>query len=247
MEEIGVLIIVQDNYYKIRYAIENLVHKTNCNIKFYILNNGSEDKRIGDYCSGLVAIKDGYYAEVEKPISISRAYNILLRRAYQKYVVFFPANYLVNNEWCEDLLVSIKTVENAGCVGIRNGNEKLHLSPLTHKTLILPEDELLNVWITDANLIEGLFMIENKLVEVVGHLDERESSYGYQLMEYSFRFSHNGHKNYYIKKQTAKKINIESDTLFPKKTDISLKQFKADIEFMIKNKQFKKYYYEKSY
>lgn len=247
MEEIAVCIVVNDNYYKIRYVIENLVHKTNCNIKFYILNNASEDKRIGEYCSGLVAIKDGYYTEVEKPISLARAYNILLRRAYQKYILFFPANYLVNNEWCEDLLVSIKTVENAGCVGIRNGVEKVYLSPITHKSLTLPEDELLNVWITDANLIEGLFMIENKLVEVVGHLDERDSNSGYQLIEYSFRFSHNGYKNYYIRKQSAQKINIESEILFPKKTDLSFKQFKSDVEYMIKHKQFKKYFYEKSY
>jgi hypothetical protein len=247
MEEIGVCIVVQDNYYKIRYVIENLVHKTNCNIKFYILNNASQDKRIGDYCSGLVAIKDGYYCEVEQPISVSRAYNILLRRAYQKYVVFFPANYLVNNEWCEDLLVSIKTVENAGSVGIRNGMEKLHLSPLTHKTLTLPEDVLLNVWVSDNNLLEGLFMIENKLIELIGHLDERDSNEGYQLMEYTFRIFQNGYKNYYIRKQTAQKINIDSDILFPNKSDFSFKQFKADVEFMIKNKQFKKYYYEKSY
>lgn len=247
MEEIAVCLIVNDNYYKIRYVIENLFAKTNCNIKLYIVNNGSEDKRIGEYCNRLVTIKDGYYTELEKPVSISRAYNILLRRTYQRFVVFFPVNYIVSNNWLEDLLVSIKTVEDAGCVGIRNGSEKVHLSPLTHKTLTAPEDELYNLWITDNNLIEGLFMIENKLVEVLGHFDERESNAGYQLMEYSFRFACNGYKNYYIRKQIAQKINIESEILFPKKTEISFKQFKSDIEYMIKNKNYKKYHYEKSY
>lgn len=247
MEEIAILLVVNDNYYKTRYVIENLVTKTDCNIKLYILNNGSEDKRIGEYCSGLIAIKDGYYKELEKPVTISMAYNILFRNCHQKYVVFFPVNYIVSNHWCEDLLVSIKTVENAGCVGIRNGFEKVQLNPTTHLSLTSAEDDLLNVWKTETNLVEGLIMLENKLVEVCGHFDEENKNPGYEFMEYSFRVAYNGYKNYYIRKQIAQKINIENEVLFPKKTDNSFIQFKANVEYMIKNKQFKKYYYEKSY
>lgn len=246
MEEIAVCLIVNDNYYKTRYVIENLFAKTSANIKLYIFNNASEDKRIVDYCNALIQIKDGVYKEVEQKVSVSKAYNILLQNLYQKYVVFFPVNYIVSDNWLEDLLVSVKTVENAGCVGIRSNNEKVHLCPLTHKNITQPEDDLYNVWVTENNLVEGLLIFDSEKIEVVGHLDENNENNGYELFEYSFRFTSQGYKNYYIRKQIAQKIDIDSEILFPKKTESSFKIFKSTIQSMIKTNNYKKYHYEKS-
>jgi poly(A) polymerase Pap1 len=112
--------------------------------------------------------------------------------------------------------------------------------PLIHEQLLAPEDILLNVHITENNTVNGLMMFEMEKLKNIGEFDERLKAPGFEFMEFCFRFSANGHKNYYIMRNSCVRMKLKNEVLFPKRTDQSKLEYRTQIEIMVKTKQFKK-------
>jgi hypothetical protein len=187
LEQIAVCIVTNENEIETKYVIENMKAKTNCAIKVY-------KKEFKD--------------------SLCDSINDLLTEVSETYCVILPANALVDENWCEDLLFNIKNVVKPGIVGIRNGKEKLKLSPV-----LFTNDELMNVWVAENNIIEGVIMFEMKhLTEEMGMFDKLFDKTGFEHAEFSLKFAFSGLTNFYIRKQTFIQLEIENASLYPKKT-----------------------------
>ena len=204
LDEIAVCIVTNENEIETQYVIENLQAKTKCNINIYTT---PFDKSLCD------------------------SINSLLIQVKEEICVLFPANALVNNNWCEDLLFNIKNVVEPGIVGIRHGKEKLTLSPV-----LFTDDELMNVWVTENNIVEGIMMFHMKhLTEEIGMFDKLFDHTGFQYAEFSLKFAFSGLTNFYIRKQTFIQLEIENEALYPKKTKdgvFLINEFvKANIDF----------------
>lgn len=207
MEEIAVCILTSGNDIETRYVIENMVIKTQLPVKPFIYN---------------------------EPSSLCDSINELLTQVKNekyKYCVLFPANALVDENWLEDLLYQIKNVDKPGVVAIRNGSEKVTLNPILYS-----DDKLANVWVSDNNIIEGIMMFEmDKLTEEFGMFDKLFDHTGFQYAQFSLKFAFSGLNNFYIRKQTYFKIDLENDILYPKKTKdgvILINEFvKSNIDF----------------
>jgi hypothetical protein len=207
MEEIAVCIVTSGNDIETRYVIENMLIKTLLPIKPFIYN---------------------------EPDSLCDAINDLLTQVKSenfKYCVLFPANALVDENWLEDLLYQIKNVDKPGIVAIRSGFEKVTLTPILYS-----DDSLSNVWMSENNIIEGIMMFEmDRLTEEFGMFDKLFDHTGFQYAEFSLKFAFSGLNNFYIRKQTYFKIDLENEILYPKKTKdgvLLINEFvKANIDF----------------
>ena len=207
MEEIAVCIVTSGNDIETRYVIENLVIKTQLPVKPFIYNEAT---------------------------SLCDAMNELLTQVKSedyKYCVLFPANALVDENWLEDLHYQIKNVDKPGVVAIRNGSEKVTLTPI-----LSSDDSLSNVWMSENNIIEGIMMFETEyLTEEFGMFDKLFDHTGFQYAEFSLKFAFSGLNNFYIRKQTYFKIEIENEILYPKKNKdgvFLINEFvKANIDF----------------
>jgi hypothetical protein len=188
-EEIAVCIITNGNDIETRYVIENMLIKTQLPISPFVYNEAG---------------------------SICDSTNDLLtqvKNLNHKYCVIFPANALVDENWLEDLLFNIKNVDKPGVVAIRNGSEKVTLTPI-----LFSDDILTNVWMSDNNIIEGIMMFEvDKLTDDFGMFDKLFDHTGFQYAQFSLKFAFSGLNNFYIRKQTYFKINIKNEILYPKK------------------------------
>jgi len=236
--DVAVCIITNNSVFETIYCLERLMSTTNVNFRFHILDNASSDKRIIDYCKALCEETKGYFKPVSRRISTAEASNLLLNTVYQQFCVTMPVNILVSNNWLEDLLTAHNSCSKSGCVSIRNGNEKLHFMPIIHEQLLSPEDILKNVHITENNIVNGLMMFDMDRLKEVGEFDERLKAPGFEFMEFCFRFSANGYKNYYIMRNSCVRTKLENEVLFPKRTEESKFQYKTQIEIMVKSKQF---------
>lgn len=239
-EEIAICLVTHNNYWITRYAIENLLSKTRCKTRLYIVDNGSDDSKIIDYCKSICDTTGGYFRQLPEKVSYSVAINNMIRIVYQKYCVLFPINSLVHKDWLEDLYHYHQIIDNPGCLAIRNGFEKLIFMPILHKCDSLPEDELRNILISENNVVEGLFMFEREKLTEIGFFDENLKHKGYEQSDFCFRFSATGLNNIYIRNQSLIKLHLQDDVLFPKRTKDGMNELKEQIDWMIKNQIFKK-------
>ncbi len=236
---VGVCVVVHNSYFETRYCIENLIAKTKVKFRWYIVNNGSTDSRIIDYCRKLCADSGGYFKSIEQsPVSV--AYNHVVRIVGEEFMVIFPTNYLVNKNWLEDLIHFYKNIDNTGAVSIRTGFEKLSFVPLLHKSETEPEDKLLNVHLNDNNIVDGIMFLKPEILLQTGHLDEHIKNSGYELIELCFRISAHGFHNFYIRNQNVIKLLLSNEVLFPVRSKDGMHELKVHIEAMYKKKMFKK-------
>jgi hypothetical protein len=189
------------------YALDTLIRKTTCDI-------------------GLLSKKfegDSYADEVNTLINISDA----------EYIVVFSSNILVNDSWCEDLLYYSKKIVDAGCVGIHQTQD----SKLKYKPLLTIDDDLKNVWVSDNNIIEGVFMFKKSLLtKEIGMFDKLFDKTGFEQAEFSLKLAFSGYNNFYIRKQSCVEMQIaKRDEVFSQKTEFGTKLInefvKANINF----------------
>jgi len=189
------------------YALDNLIRKTKCDID--ILSKKVEGNSYADEMNTLINISDA------------------------EYIVVFSSNLLVDESWCEDLLYYTKKIVGAGCVGIHQVDEKNH----TYKPLLTIDDDLKNVWVSDNNIVEGLFMFRKSLLtEEIGMFDKLFDKTGFEQAEFSLKLAFSGYNNFYIRKQTCVPMDIaRRDEVFSKKTEFGAKMInefvKANINF----------------
>ena len=240
MDEVGICIVTHNDFFTTKIVIDRLLEKTNIKPRLYIVDNGSTDQRLIDYCSEICKKGGGYFRIVKEAKNYSQSINEILRIVTQKYCVIFPVNAIVHQNWLEDLIHNLKSVPSVGIASIRSGNENVHFMPLLHKCDSMPEDELKNILITENNSIEGIMCFERSKFDQVGFFDEKLQHRGFEQAEFCFRTASLGMNNIYIRRQTCVKIPLGNDVLFPKKTKEGMDEFKMNVDWMIKNQMFKK-------
>lgn len=238
-EEIAICLVVNNQYFETKFCIENLLEKTKMKVKLYVLDNGSTDERVTNYLVNLCNEKSWHYFTQKTPVKIETCYNILLRAVSESHCCLYPINIFVNNNWLEELSHSLENVPEAGIISIRTGLEKVFFMPIVHND---PQQEscLKNVLFTENNLVNGIMFFKKSVLAKTGLFDENLNAPGFEQSELAFRVSCFAHKNYYIPKHTAIKVNIDNSILFPAKTDVSALTFKNAVESMVKTKQFSK-------
>jgi hypothetical protein len=223
--------LVCSDYSKLtKLCIENLQKKTNVNLKLYILDNASIDTEFSEYLKGLCEKNNWFYFYQNTPENLSFCYNILLKNLDEEMACFFPINCFVNQYWAEDLIHNYHLCSNPGILGIRNGGENVKLEPLLYSCEI-KGDYFQNVWLENDMLMEGLIYFNKTKV---GFVNENIDLVGVEFFEYSCRFILNGYLNFYIPKQTCFKIDYPSQILFPMKTTLAIKNFKKEVNRMVK-------------
>ncbi len=200
--KVSICIVVQDNYWQSRYCIENLMAKIDVKAEILILDNGSKDKRIVDFCAGISSV---HIIEPE-PIQLAEAYNKLFRNVKGDFVCIFPIIFLVSSSWLSDLIFYNELVGRSGISAIAPSFSNCQISPLLSKS-----EELVNVWIRDNNLVEGVWLFNSRLLAAVGAMDEQLGIPGYELKQYAFRVQSIGCFNHYIPKQYLSRIDIVKD------------------------------------
>jgi hypothetical protein len=189
MQETIAVCVFKNNQYELEtnFIIDNLKEKTNCNIKIYV-------------------------CEVND--SLTESINETLSNITEDYCVFFPANAIVNVNWCEDLLFYFKNSIKPGLLGIRNCKEDLILNPI-----LFESEELINVWKSDKNIVDGIMMFETKhLTSDFGKFEQIFDKTGFEYISFSLKFAFSGLNNFYIRKQTYFEYEMPHDILFPTKT-----------------------------
>jgi len=240
MDEVGICIVTHNDFFTTKVAIDRLLKKTNIKPRVYIVDNGSTDQRVVNYCAEICSKNAGYFRIIKEGKNYSQAINEVLRIVTQKYCVVFPVNALVHQNWLEDLIHNLKSIPSVGIASIRSGNENVHFMPLLHNCDSMPEDELKNILITENNSIEGIMCFERSKFDHVGLFDEKLQHTGFEQAEFCFRTASLGMNNIYIRRQTCVKIPFGNDVLFPKKTKQGMDEFKMNVDWMIKNQMFKK-------
>ena len=190
------------------YALDNLVRKTTCN--------------------------PGILSKKFEGISYADEINTLINISDAEYIVVFSSNILVDDSWCEDLLYYSKKIVDAGCVGIY----KTHDSKLSYKPLLTIDDDLKNVWVSDNNIVEGVFMFKKSLLtKEIGLFDKLFDKTGFEQAEFSLKLAFSGYNNFYIRKQSCVEMDIaRRDEVFVKKTEFGTKLIN---EFLKSNINFK--------
>jgi hypothetical protein len=190
------------------YALDNLVRKTTCN--------------------------PGILSKKFEGISYADEMNTLINISDAEYIVVFSSNILVDNSWCEDLLYYSKKIINPGCVGIQSVENNKH----KYKPLLTIDDDLKNVWVSDNNIVEGVFMFKKSLLtEEIGMFDKLFDNTGFEQAEFSLKLAFSGYNNFYIRKQSRVEMEISRrDEAFVKKTEFGIKMIN---EFVKSNINFK--------
>jgi len=189
------------------YALDNLVRKTTCNLG--ILSKKFEGISYADEMNTLIDISDA------------------------EYIVVFSSNMLVNDSWCEDLLYYSKKIIDAGCVGIQS----LENNKNKYKPLLTIDDDLKNLWVSDNNIVEGVFMFKKSLLtKEIGMFDKLFDKTGFEQAEFSLKLAFSGYNNFYIRKQSLVEMDIaRRNEVFTKKTEFGVKLInefvKANINF----------------
>lgn len=201
------IIFLHSDTFLEEYALDNLKRKTTCDVG--VLSKKFEGNSYADEMNSLINISDA------------------------EYIVVFSSNLLVNDSWCEDLLYYSKKIIGSGCVGIRDVND----SKLKYKPLLTIDDDLKNVWVSDNNIVEGIFMFKKKLLtEDIGMFDRLFDKTGFEQAEFSLKLAFSGHNNFYIRKQTCIAMEIANrNEVFSNKTEFGIKLInefvKANINF----------------
>jgi hypothetical protein len=211
--------------------------KTTQPYRLHILDNGSTDSELVSYLNQLAQKQKGYFKHYPNPVSLAECYNFLLQTVYQENCVFFPTRFLVDNEWLEDLLTSLDTIQSCGVACIRPIDTKISFTPLLHNSWHEEDDYLENV-IATRDKINTVIAFKKKVVDEVGTFDVRLNSPSFEISEFCFRVKINGYNNYYIRKQSCYQLPIENPILFPQITKENIENFKQAIETMYKVKTF---------
>ena len=150
--------------------------------------------------------------------SYSESMNALIQACKSEYVVIFPSNIMVGENWLEELIYNIKSFPNSGCVGIPDVFSDLDLQPILNEA-----DELLNVRISNNNIIEGVMIFKRELLtdEVGNYYDKLFDFTGFEQIEFSLKFAFEGHKNFYVRKNFTVKLPLEDNKLFARKSQAS--------------------------
>jgi len=226
--KIAVCVVLDEKCFEYgRFCIETIRKNTNLPFNLYIHNidkfstiemieyfnehNNWSDEKNETECT------HKYYASHDK--SLSEIKSEFMLNTKEDYLCFMPINSYVGQNWLEDLIYNYTQCQNTGLISIKNQKTKCKLSVLPFNS---DEDEieLKNVWLGDNNFVEGLMFFDRKMANSLYPLmfGKEEKIDGYTDDEMSFVSNLMGKNNFYILKQSLKKVYISNKLLFTHKT-----------------------------
>ena len=215
-----------------RYCLDNLLSKTGIDLKdieLLILDNGSKDKRVVEYCKSIADV----YIQEPTNIGVSKGFNKLFRKANGDFICTIGNDITVQDNWLKDLIHYNSTIINSGISAIYC---------LLDKGIY---NKRLNVFVPSSGLVYGIALWNKKLMNAIGGFDESLNGYGYEDSQFCFRATKSGYLNYYIPNQYSthlgEDLNVDSD--YRKKKDDNLKKnlpiFQASIQRMMQTNNYK--------
>ncbi len=200
---IGICIIVEDNYYQFTELLKNLSNHTVMDFHYYILDNDSKDEIIHNHLLSLS--KDKYTIKLSEKVSKSSALNQFIKECKEQYVCIVPTNYLVGLLWLEDLLYNYKNCPDAGVISIRNGFDKIFISPILFQDEN-SQDILKNVWVSNSGSIEGILFFDKEKIKT--YFDENLDAKNCEEIDFTFDVFCKGFQNFYITGQNAIRLTF---------------------------------------
>ena len=246
---VSVCLLTIDRYWVTRYTIENLLENSKgVELELLVLDNGSKDKRIVEYLSGL--IKRKIYSnlltvgiiEEKENIGVAKGFNKLFKEAKGDYICTVGNDILVDENWLSDLVYYNKTIQKSGLTSIYCLLDKGQLTPKLSN-----EDTLINVWQNKNNLVYGVTLFNKEIFKEVGYFDERLGLYGCEDSQFAWRLSMLGYENYYIPGQSSIHIgnDMGEESEYRKSKTDNLKIAEAKLaESINEMKKTKKYFIE---
>jgi GT2 family glycosyltransferase len=248
--EVSLLLLTHDRYQMTKYCLENLLEKTiGVEFKLYILDNGSNDKRVRDYidlymsdnppvkCKNMAHIS---ITKSDKNIGIAAGFNYLLKKVDTPKVCFLTNDILVKEDWLLDLVHYNKQVDKSGLTSIYCEGDRGAFSPL-----LTQNDMFTHVWQPLNKVTSGISLINSSALELVGEFDETLGIYGREREQFAKRLNFLGLYNYYVPNQSSTHIGREmNDTSdYKKMKELELQKnanrFNTSITEMKKSNNFK--------
>ena len=239
-KEVAIFIHTNENFFEAKFCIENLITKTKVPYRLYILNQNSDNIEFIDYLNGLTKRVNCFVKHIKNNVSLSDIFNSMIDMVYQKYIVFFPYNILVNENWLLDLIHSYECIDNSGCISIKNTTENLCLSSVLFKKINKPNDEMRTVYFNKTNILKDFIFFGTDKLKLVGKFNPNLKILGLEINEFTFRFLGHGFINYYIKYQNCLRLKVIDKKVFPEITDDTKENLKNQLNIMVNLEQYKK-------
>lgn len=244
---VSICLLTIDRYWITRYTVETLLKNSGeIDIELLVLDNNSTDRRTIQFIEGLIASKkyDNLIRVITEHeaenIGVAKGFNKLFRQASGEYICTVGNDILLNPGWLYDLVYHNNIIEKSGLTAIHCVLQTGRFGPLLTKN-----DDLINVWKRDDNMVYGTMLFKKELLNEVGGFDETLSKYGCEDSQFAFRVNSLGYNNYYIPNQFSLHIGSDfgEDTEYRKEKDKNLKiateRLKETILEMKKNKNYK--------
>ena len=244
---VSVCLLTIDRYWITRYTIENLLQNSKgVELELLVLDNGSKDKRMVEYLSGVIKQKKysnlitvGIIEEKEN-VGVAKGFNKLFKECKGDYICLVGNDILVNENWLSDLVYYNKSIIKSGLTSIYCLLDK---GQLTSK--LSNEDNLMNVWQNENNLVYGITLFNKDIFQEIGYFDESLGLYGCEDSQFAWRLTMLGYHNYYVPGQSSIHIgnDVNENSEYRKQKNVNLKIAETRlIESIEKMKKTKKYY-----
>tara|TARA_R110000868_G_scaffold181220_8_gene422096 strand:- start:4103 stop:4675 length:573 start_codon:yes stop_codon:yes gene_type:complete len=188
---VSVFLICNNDYWLSIYAIENLLKNSGgVELELLVIVNG-EDKRIIQYLSTIIDSKKYLNLITVGIVENEDSLEKLFLEAKGEYICLFNPYTIVNQHWLMDLVYYNYNIQNSGISAIYYG-----LNNNKFKPLISHNDEFINVWQTNDNIVSGVFLFKKDFLQQPIYQEQ-------DIIDY---FTKNGYLNYYIPTQNSIKI-----------------------------------------
>lgn len=247
MKKVSICMLTIDRYWMTRYSIENLIEKALrfeddkfepvVEIELLILDNGSKDQRVIDYCKDIADV----FIQHDTNIGVAAGFNELFRKSTGDYICLVGNDIVLHEGWLEDLIQYNNRIDKSGITAIHCVLDKGEYTPLPAND----GDLLVKVWAPKTNIVYGTCLFKRELLQSVGAFDENFGLYGCEDSQLAWRVSQSGYHNYYLPNQYSTHIgsDLEQSSEYRKmktdnfkKSEIYLAQ---SVEKMRKHKNYK--------
>lgn len=197
---VSILLII-DNYYLNRYTIETLLrYCAETQVELLVVNN-TGDESIVKFLTDIIqnekyqhVIKVGEINEIT--FNKAQAYNKLIKESKGDYICIFEANSIVGKNWLYDMIYYHSILPKVGGCAIPEFNTKK-----TYTGILDKNDEIINVFKTNDNHIDGIALFKKDLLNEGNCFDEsQEKDF---LKEFSLRISKELWENFYCPMQIS--------------------------------------------
>lgn len=218
--KVSVLIAIS-NYWQSVFTLNKILSTCDVDIPIEIIaTNNTGDVRVFDFLSNLLV--DEKYSFVvnvgemeHEEMNEATAINKMIPFAKGEHICVLDSNCILTQNWVSQLLNACEQCDNKAIVGIATTYEKKQLSSVLNK-----EDELMSVWKTENNGIEGVLLFHKNIIELVGNFNPR-MKLAYSQNHFSQRVNCiEGYSSFYLYSEYRIQMNEFTPRTFEEKREL---------------------------